>query len=143
MAPADNDSDAMSSSYESYDEEEEEGKGPQPTHQWPSEEASMHLVRDCRICAFLLRKKRFGQWAKQLTVIKEDQLLVSGHRRQPLGHTWTCVCVRICVCACRHACLCSSGFALCTKAQRTVLLRTELSYPGRIKKKKTIQNVKN
>lgn len=78
VAPTDNDSDAMSSSYESYDEEEEEGKGPQPRHQWPSEEASMHLVRDCRICAFLLRKKRFGQWAKQLTVIKEDQLLVSG-----------------------------------------------------------------
>ncbi|KFO31995.1 Actin filament-associated protein 1-like 1 [Fukomys damarensis] len=70
-----NDSDAMSSSYESYDEEEEDGKGPQPRHQWPSEEASMHLVKDCRICAFLLRKKRFGQWAKQLTVIKEDQLL--------------------------------------------------------------------
>ncbi|KAK2506176.1 hypothetical protein MC885_011206 [Smutsia gigantea] len=79
-----NDSDAMSSSYESYDEEEE-GKGPQPTHQWPSEEASMHLVRDCRICAFLLRKKRFGQWAKQLTVIKEDQLLCykSSKDRQP------------------------------------------------------------
>ncbi|XP_024594015.1 actin filament-associated protein 1-like 1 isoform X5 [Neophocaena asiaeorientalis asiaeorientalis] len=81
----DNDSDAMSSSYESYDEEEEEGKGPQPTHHWPSEEASMHLVRDCRICAFLLRKKRFGQWAKQLTVIKEDQLLCykSSKDRQP------------------------------------------------------------
>ncbi|XP_057587431.1 actin filament-associated protein 1-like 1 isoform X4 [Hippopotamus amphibius kiboko] len=80
-----NDSDAMSSSYESYDEEEEEGKGQQPTHQWPSEEASMHLVRDCRICAFLLRKKRFGQWAKQLTVIKEDQLLCykSSKDRQP------------------------------------------------------------
>ncbi|XP_044633790.1 actin filament-associated protein 1-like 1 isoform X3 [Equus asinus] len=80
-----NDSDAMSSSYESYDEEEEEGKGPQPMHQWPSEEASMHLVRDCRICAFLLRKKRFGQWAKQLTVIKEDQLLCykSSKDRQP------------------------------------------------------------
>ncbi|XP_061045801.1 actin filament-associated protein 1-like 1 isoform X3 [Eubalaena glacialis] len=80
-----NDSDAMSSSYESYDEEEEEGKGPQPTHQWPSDEASMHLVRDCRICAFLLRKKRFGQWAKQLTVIKEDQLLCykSSKDRQP------------------------------------------------------------
>ncbi|XP_032481268.1 actin filament-associated protein 1-like 1 isoform X4 [Phocoena sinus] len=80
-----NDSDAMSSSYESYDEEEEEGKGPQPTHHWPSEEASMHLVRDCRICAFLLRKKRFGQWAKQLTVIKEDQLLCykSSKDRQP------------------------------------------------------------
>uniref|UniRef100_A0A8C6QPS2 Actin filament-associated protein 1-like 1 n=1 Tax=Nannospalax galili TaxID=1026970 RepID=A0A8C6QPS2_NANGA len=84
-----NDSDAMSSSYESYDEEEEEeeeeGKGTQPQHQWPSEEASMHLVRDCRICAFLLRKKRFGQWAKQLTVIKEDQLLCykSSKDRQP------------------------------------------------------------
>ncbi|XP_076993484.1 actin filament-associated protein 1-like 1 isoform X1 [Tamandua tetradactyla] len=80
-----NDSDAMSSSYESYDEEEEEGKGQQPTHQWPSEEASMHLVKDCRICAFLLRKKRFGQWAKQLTVIKEDQLLCykSSKDRQP------------------------------------------------------------
>ncbi|KAM4868937.1 actin filament-associated protein 1-like 1 isoform X1 [Urocitellus parryii] len=80
-----NDSDAMSSSYESYDEEEEEGKGPQPRHQWPSEEASMHLVRDCRICAFLLRKKRFGQWAKQLTIIKEDQLLCykSSKDRQP------------------------------------------------------------
>ena len=103
MAPADNDSDAMSSSYESYDEEEEEGKGPQPTHQWPSEEASMHLVRDCRICAFLLRKKRFGQWAKQLTVIKEDQLLVSGHRGQPLDLTWTCMCVPVCLCV--QACL--------------------------------------
>uniref|UniRef100_A0A8C3VW17 Actin filament-associated protein 1-like 1 n=1 Tax=Catagonus wagneri TaxID=51154 RepID=A0A8C3VW17_9CETA len=88
-----NDSDAMSSSYESYDdEEEEEGKGPRPTHQWPSEEASMHLVRDCRMCAFLLRKKRFGQWAKQLTVIREDQLLCyksskdrQPHRRLALG----------------------------------------------------------
>ncbi|XP_023571078.1 actin filament-associated protein 1-like 1 isoform X2 [Octodon degus] len=85
MTPTGNDSDAMSSSYESYDEEEEEGKGLQPRHQWPSEEASMHLVRDCRICAFLLRKKRFGQWAKQLTVIKEDQLLCykSSKDRQP------------------------------------------------------------
>ncbi|KAH0629703.1 hypothetical protein JD844_011981 [Phrynosoma platyrhinos] len=38
-----NDSDAMSSSYESYDEEEEDGKGQRLTHQWPSEEASMNL----------------------------------------------------------------------------------------------------
>lgn len=67
----------MSSSYESYDEEEEEGKGQQLTHQWPSEEASMNLVKDCRICAFLLRKKRFGQWAKQLTIIRDGKLLVS------------------------------------------------------------------
>lgn len=73
----DNDSDVMSSSYESYDDEEEDGKGQQLTHQWPSEEASMDLVKDCRICAFLLKKKRFGQWAKQLCVIKENRLLVS------------------------------------------------------------------
>ncbi|XP_051505773.1 actin filament-associated protein 1-like 1 isoform X4 [Myxocyprinus asiaticus] len=68
-----NDSDALSSSYESYDEEEEE-KGQRLTHQWPSEENSMAPVRDCHICAFLLRKKRFGQWVKQLTVIRENRL---------------------------------------------------------------------
>ncbi|CAM9469946.1 unnamed protein product [Bubo scandiacus] len=80
-----NDSDVMSSSYESYDEEEEEGKGQQLTHQWPSEEASMNLVKDCRICAFLLRKKRFGQWAKQLTIIRDNKLLCykSSKDRQP------------------------------------------------------------
>lgn len=100
MTPTDNDSDAMSSSYESYDEEEEEEKGRQPKHQWPSEEASMHLVRDCRICAFLLRKKRFGQWAKQLTVIKEEQLLVSDS-------------LEACVCPCM-----SEGVTgLCTEPQ--------------------------
>uniref|UniRef100_A0A8C5BG14 Actin filament associated protein 1 n=1 Tax=Gadus morhua TaxID=8049 RepID=A0A8C5BG14_GADMO len=67
------DSDAMSSSYESYDEEEEGGR--KARHQWPSEEASMHLVKDARICAFLLRKKRFGQWTKLLCVIKDNKLL--------------------------------------------------------------------
>ncbi|XP_010886323.1 actin filament-associated protein 1 isoform X2 [Esox lucius] len=72
------DSDQMSSSYESYDEEEEDGKGTRGKkmrHQWPSEEASMDLVKDARICAFLLRKKRFGQWTKLLCVIKDNKLL--------------------------------------------------------------------
>ncbi|XP_057706360.1 actin filament-associated protein 1-like 1 isoform X3 [Corythoichthys intestinalis] len=70
-----NDSDALSSSYESYEEDEEErSPGTQLTHQWPSDESSMPPTRDCRICAFLLRKKRFGQWAKQLTVIRENRL---------------------------------------------------------------------
>ncbi|MEQ2227111.1 Actin filament-associated protein 1, partial [Ilyodon furcidens] len=69
------DSDAMSSSYESYDEEEEDGKCQKMHHQWPSEEASMDLVKDARICAFLLRKKRFGQWTKLLCVIKDNKLL--------------------------------------------------------------------
>ncbi|CAK6967763.1 actin filament-associated protein 1-like 1 [Scomber scombrus] len=70
-----NDSDALSSSYESYEEDEEErNPGVQLTHQWPSDESSMPPARDCRICAFLLRKKRFGQWAKQLTVIRENRL---------------------------------------------------------------------
>uniref|UniRef100_A0AAY4A257 Actin filament-associated protein 1 n=1 Tax=Denticeps clupeoides TaxID=299321 RepID=A0AAY4A257_9TELE len=69
------DSDAMSSSYESYDEEEEDGKEQKMRHQWPSEEASMDLVKDARICAFLFRKKRFGQWTKLLCVIKDHKLL--------------------------------------------------------------------
>ncbi|KAG8591352.1 hypothetical protein GDO81_000138 [Engystomops pustulosus] len=71
----DYDSDAMSSSYESYDEEEEDGKGQKKRLQWPSEEASMDLVKDAKICAFLLRKKRFGQWTKLLCVIKENKLM--------------------------------------------------------------------
>uniref|UniRef100_A0A8C0YCY5 Actin filament-associated protein 1 n=1 Tax=Cyprinus carpio carpio TaxID=630221 RepID=A0A8C0YCY5_CYPCA len=74
LATRDYDSDAMSSSYESYDEEEEDGKGQKMRHQWPSEEASMDLVKDARICAFLLRKKRFGQWTKLLCVIKDNKL---------------------------------------------------------------------
>nr|XP_043896201.1 actin filament-associated protein 1-like 1 isoform X1 [Solea senegalensis] len=70
-----NDSDALSSSYESYEEDEEErSPGVRLTHQWPSDESSMPPARDCRICAFLLRKKRFGQWAKQFTVIRENRL---------------------------------------------------------------------
>lgn len=82
----DYDSEAMSSSYESYDEEEEDGKGKKTRHQWPSEEASMDLVKDAKICAFLLRKKRFGQWTKLLCVIKDTKLLV----RSPAGprHHW-------------------------------------------------------
>uniref|UniRef100_A0A8C6TCR1 Actin filament-associated protein 1-like 1 n=1 Tax=Neogobius melanostomus TaxID=47308 RepID=A0A8C6TCR1_9GOBI len=71
-----NDSDALSSSYESYEEDEEErSPGVRLTHQWPSEEmSSVPPARDCHICAFLLRKKRFGQWAKQLTVIRDNRL---------------------------------------------------------------------
>ncbi|OCT88594.1 actin filament-associated protein 1-like 1 isoform X2 [Xenopus laevis] len=80
-----NESDGLSSSYESYDEEDEEGKAQRLMLQWPSQEASLHLVRDSRICAFLLRKKRFGQWAKQLTLIKDNKLLCykSSKDRQP------------------------------------------------------------
>lgn len=66
----------MSSSYESYDEEEN-SKGKSAPYQWPSPEASIELMRDARICAFLWRKKWLGQWAKQLCVIKDTRLLVS------------------------------------------------------------------
>ncbi|XP_016400633.1 actin filament-associated protein 1-like 1 [Sinocyclocheilus rhinocerous] len=69
-----NDSDALSSSYESYDEEDEEAKGRERAHQWPTEESPDGQMKDCRKCAFLLRKKRFGQWAKQLTIIRENRL---------------------------------------------------------------------
>ena len=75
----------MGSSYESYDEEEEDGKGKKTRHQWPSEEASMDLVKDAKICAFLLRKKRFGQWTKLLCVIKDTKLLVKPRPSVLLG----------------------------------------------------------
>lgn len=69
------DGEAVSSSYESYDEEESKGKA--ALYQWPSPEASIELMRDARICAFLWRKKWLGQWAKQLCVIRDTRLLVS------------------------------------------------------------------
>lgn len=93
---SDYDSDAMSSSYESYDEEEEDGKGQKMRHQWPSEEASMDLVKDARICAFLLRKKRFGQWTKLLCVIKDNKLLVRTHRYKPTAYFMTDSCCWVC-----------------------------------------------
>uniref|UniRef100_A0A8D2CMH2 Actin filament-associated protein 1-like 2 n=1 Tax=Sciurus vulgaris TaxID=55149 RepID=A0A8D2CMH2_SCIVU len=67
------DGEAVSSSYESYDEEESRGKA--ALYQWPSPEASIELMRDARICAFLWRKKWLGQWAKQLCVIRDTRLL--------------------------------------------------------------------
>ncbi|XP_061911635.1 actin filament-associated protein 1-like 2 isoform X2 [Entelurus aequoreus] len=69
-----NDGEAVSSSYESYDEEEVT-RGKSAQHQWPSTEASIELMKDARICAFLWRKKWLGQWAKQLCVIREHRLL--------------------------------------------------------------------
>ncbi|XP_023571252.1 actin filament-associated protein 1-like 2 isoform X2 [Octodon degus] len=68
------DGEAVSSSYESYDEEES-SKGKATPYQWPSPEASIELMRDARICAFLWRKKWLGQWAKQLCVIRDTRLL--------------------------------------------------------------------
>ncbi|XP_012873311.1 PREDICTED: actin filament-associated protein 1-like 2 [Dipodomys ordii] len=72
--PSLEDGEAVSSSYESYDEEES-GKGKSAPYQWPSPEASIELMRDARICAFLWRKKWLGQWAKQLCVIRDTRLL--------------------------------------------------------------------
>ncbi|XP_013863040.1 actin filament-associated protein 1-like 2 [Austrofundulus limnaeus] len=70
------DGEAVSSSYESYDEEEAaREKSTSAQHQWPSAEASIELMKDARICAFLWRKKWLGQWAKQLCVIKDYRLL--------------------------------------------------------------------
>lgn len=70
------DGEAVSSSYESYDEEEaSRGKCSSAQHQWPSTEASIELMKDARICAFLWRKKWLGQWAKQLCVIRDQRLM--------------------------------------------------------------------
>uniref|UniRef100_A0A3B3VUU8 Actin filament-associated protein 1-like 1 n=1 Tax=Poecilia latipinna TaxID=48699 RepID=A0A3B3VUU8_9TELE len=70
----DNDSDALSSSYESYEEEEDEAKGRHSSQRWTAEGSPDEPVRDCRICAFLMRKKRFGQWTKQLVVVRDNKL---------------------------------------------------------------------
>uniref|UniRef100_A0A3B4B183 PH domain-containing protein n=1 Tax=Periophthalmus magnuspinnatus TaxID=409849 RepID=A0A3B4B183_9GOBI len=76
LPPPRTDGEAVSSSYESYDEEEvTKGKCPSAQHQWPSAEAPFELMRDSRICAFLWRKKWLGQWAKQLCVIRDDRLM--------------------------------------------------------------------
>uniref|UniRef100_A0A3B3TDN9 Actin filament-associated protein 1-like 1 n=1 Tax=Paramormyrops kingsleyae TaxID=1676925 RepID=A0A3B3TDN9_9TELE len=72
---ADDDSDALSSSYESYDEDEDEAKVRQLSHRWTSGEKAAGPVKPYRVCAVLLRKRRFGQWTKQLTLIREDRLL--------------------------------------------------------------------
>uniref|UniRef100_A0A8C4N2J0 PH domain-containing protein n=1 Tax=Eptatretus burgeri TaxID=7764 RepID=A0A8C4N2J0_EPTBU len=81
-AQRDNDSDPQSSSYESYEEEEEDEKERRTPFQWPSPEASLGLVQGSQICAFLLRKKRFGQWAKQLCVVRGDRLLCYKNSRK-------------------------------------------------------------
>lgn len=74
---ADNDSDALSSSYESYEEDDDQdNKGRDQAQRWTAEDTSDGPVRDCRICAFLLRKKRFGQWTKQLVVVRDNKLQV-------------------------------------------------------------------
>ncbi|CAL8365431.1 unnamed protein product [Lota lota] len=69
-----NDSDAVSSSYESYEEEDEEAKERDQPGTWAAVDPSNGSIRDCRICAFLLRKKRFGQWTKQLAVVRDNKL---------------------------------------------------------------------
>lgn len=82
-----NDSDALSSSYESYEEEEEEAKGQEQPQRWTAEESPDGPVRDCRICAFLLRKKRFGQWAKQLVVVRDTKLQCYKSIKESTPHT--------------------------------------------------------
>ncbi|XP_062867061.1 actin filament-associated protein 1-like 1b [Trichomycterus rosablanca] len=85
--PTNNDSDALSSSYESYDEEDDETKSKEMANPWPSEESPVGLIKDCRKCAFLLRKKRFGQWAKQLTIIQDNRLQCFKNPKDRTPHT--------------------------------------------------------
>ncbi|KAM4619939.1 actin filament-associated protein 1-like 1 isoform 2-T2 [Polymixia lowei] len=82
-----NDSDALSSSYESYEEEDEEAKGRDQAQRWTAEDGSNGPIRDCRICAFLLRKKRFGQWAKQLAVVRDNKLQCYKSIKDSTPHT--------------------------------------------------------
>ncbi|XP_034461900.1 actin filament-associated protein 1-like 1b isoform X1 [Hippoglossus hippoglossus] len=82
-----NDSDALSSSYESYEEEDDEAKGRDRPQRWTAEESPDGPIRDCRICAFLLRKKRFGQWTKQLVVVRDNKLQCYKSIKESTPHT--------------------------------------------------------
>ncbi|XP_061755242.1 actin filament-associated protein 1-like 1 isoform X2 [Nerophis ophidion] len=82
-----NDSDALSSSYESYEEEEEEAKGQGPPQRWAAEGSPDGPVQDCRICAFLMRKKRFGQWSKQFVVVRDSKLQCYKSIKESTPHT--------------------------------------------------------
>ncbi|XP_061659934.1 actin filament-associated protein 1-like 1 isoform X2 [Syngnathoides biaculeatus] len=83
-----NDSDAVSSSYESYEEEDEEAKAQSPPQKWTDADGSPGApVQDCRICAFLPRKKRFGQWAKQLVVVRDNKLQCYKSIKERTPHT--------------------------------------------------------
>ncbi|KAM3869580.1 actin filament-associated protein 1-like 1 [Diretmus argenteus] len=82
-----NDSDALSSSYESYEEDEDDAKGRNRAQRWAAEESSIGPIKDCRICAFLLRKKRFGQWAKQLAVVRDNKLQCYKSIKDSTPHT--------------------------------------------------------
>ncbi|XP_077448461.1 actin filament-associated protein 1-like 1 [Stigmatopora argus] len=83
-----NDSDAVSSSYESYEEEDDEAKAQSPPTRWTAaDEGAEAPVADCRICAFLLRKKRFGQWAKQLVVVRDNKLQCYKSIKESNPHT--------------------------------------------------------
>ncbi|XP_019747509.1 actin filament-associated protein 1-like 1 isoform X3 [Hippocampus comes] len=82
-----NDSDAVSSSYESY-EEDDEAKTQSPPPRWSATDGSADApVGNCRICAFLPRKKRFGQWAKQLVVVRDDKLQCYKSVKESTPHT--------------------------------------------------------
>uniref|UniRef100_A0A8C6TH57 Actin filament-associated protein 1-like 2 n=1 Tax=Neogobius melanostomus TaxID=47308 RepID=A0A8C6TH57_9GOBI len=93
------DGEAVSSSYESYDEEEvTKGKCSSAQHQWPSAEASIELMKDSQICAFLWRKKWLGQWAKQLCVIRDERLMCykSSKEQTPLLDVSLVGCTVVC-----------------------------------------------
>ncbi len=75
MMSTDNDSDALSSSYESYDEEDEEAKGRERTHQWPSEESQMKDLP--QMCFPASQKTLRSMGPKQLTIIRENRLQVN------------------------------------------------------------------
>ncbi|KAM9782173.1 actin filament-associated protein 1-like 1 isoform 5-T5 [Syngnathus typhle] len=84
---SDNDSDGVSSSYESYEEDDESKAQSPPRRRSPVGGSSDAPIRDCRICAFLPRKKRFGQWAKQLVVVRDNKLQCYKSIKESSPHT--------------------------------------------------------
>lgn len=80
--------DSDSSHYESYGEDEDSVTDRahylwQPTAAGPDAEAPGRP--EAQLCGFLWRKRWLGQWAKQLFIVREHVLLVSGRRRMDGG----------------------------------------------------------
>lgn len=75
--------DTDSSHYESYEEDEEGVKDRAHYLRRPlgtGRDAERSGRPEAQLCGFLWRKRWLGQWAKQLFIVREHVLLVSGRR---------------------------------------------------------------
>ncbi|XP_077942558.1 actin filament-associated protein 1-like 2 isoform X2 [Gasterosteus aculeatus] len=64
-----------SSHYESYGEEDEPVKDRAHYVQWSASQPCLRPAPESRLCGYLWKRKWFGQWSKQLFIIRREELL--------------------------------------------------------------------